>query len=142
MHVCTSLQTDNHTSTPPLSFFTDRMPSCRPTNSIKALKAKTHTYTLYPCNYFQFFCLISLLLWSYSALGRVARRKPMWVTKMGSHIPAVCCPGDRIKVLYGLHTRNGKTTDTPRHIGCPTKMRWSLKLFICADRMHREQCRK
>ena len=24
--VCTSLQTDNHTSTPPLSFFTGRMP--------------------------------------------------------------------------------------------------------------------
>jgi len=26
MQVCTSLQTDNHASTPPLSFFTDRMP--------------------------------------------------------------------------------------------------------------------
>jgi len=26
MQVCTSLQTDNHDSTPPLSFFTDRMP--------------------------------------------------------------------------------------------------------------------
>jgi len=35
MQVCTSLQTDNHTSTPPLSFFT----SCRPTNSVKTLKA-------------------------------------------------------------------------------------------------------
>jgi len=39
MQVCTSIQTDNHTSTPPLSFFTGRMPSCRPTNSVKALKA-------------------------------------------------------------------------------------------------------
>jgi len=39
MQVCTSLQTDNHTSTPPLSFFTGRMPSCRSTNSVKALKA-------------------------------------------------------------------------------------------------------
>jgi len=26
MQVCTSLQTDNHASTPPLSFFTGRMP--------------------------------------------------------------------------------------------------------------------
>jgi len=30
MQVCTSLQTDNHASTPPLSFFTDRMPFLQP----------------------------------------------------------------------------------------------------------------
>jgi len=30
MQVCTSLQTDNHTSTPPLSFFTGRMPFLLP----------------------------------------------------------------------------------------------------------------
>jgi len=40
MHVCTSLQTDNHASTPLLSFLRAGCPSCRPTNSIKALKAK------------------------------------------------------------------------------------------------------
>jgi len=39
MHVCTSLQTDNHASTPPLSFLQAGCPSCRPTNSVKALKA-------------------------------------------------------------------------------------------------------
>jgi len=38
MKVCTSLQTDNHASTPPLCFFTGWCPSCRPTNNIKALK--------------------------------------------------------------------------------------------------------
>ena len=38
MQVCTSLQTDNHASTPPLSFLQAGCPSCRPTNSIKALK--------------------------------------------------------------------------------------------------------
>jgi len=36
MQVCTSLQTDNHASTSPLSFFTGGSP----TNSIKALKAR------------------------------------------------------------------------------------------------------
>jgi len=36
---CTCLQTNNHASTPPLSFLQARCPSCRPTNSIKALKA-------------------------------------------------------------------------------------------------------
>jgi len=30
MQVCTSLQTDNHASTPPLSFFTGRMPFLSP----------------------------------------------------------------------------------------------------------------
>jgi len=40
MQVCTSLQTDNHASTPPLSFLQARCPSCRPTNSVKALKAQ------------------------------------------------------------------------------------------------------
>jgi len=38
MQVCTSLQTDNHASTPPL-FLQAGCPSCHPTNSIKALKA-------------------------------------------------------------------------------------------------------
>ena len=37
MQICTSLQTDNHASTPPLSFLQAGCPSCRPTNSVKAL---------------------------------------------------------------------------------------------------------
>jgi len=40
MQVCTSLQTDNHASTPPLSFLQAGCPFCHPTNSVKALKAK------------------------------------------------------------------------------------------------------
>ena len=39
VQVCTLLQTDNHPSTPPLSFLQAGCPSCRPTNSVKALKA-------------------------------------------------------------------------------------------------------
>jgi len=51
MQVCTSLQTDNHSSSPPLSFLQAGCPSCRPTNSVKALTAfrlfspTTHTHT-------------------------------------------------------------------------------------------------
>ena len=37
MQVCTSLQTDNNTSNPPLSFLQAGCPSCLPTNSVKAL---------------------------------------------------------------------------------------------------------
>ena len=40
MQVCTSFQTDNHASTPPLSFLQAGCPSCHPTNSVKAVKAK------------------------------------------------------------------------------------------------------
>jgi len=36
MQVCTSLQTDNHASTPTLSLLQAGCPSCRPTNSVKA----------------------------------------------------------------------------------------------------------
>jgi len=39
MQVCTSLQTDNDASTPPISFLHAGCPSCHPTNSVKALKA-------------------------------------------------------------------------------------------------------
>ena len=40
MQVCTSLQADNHASTPPLSFLQAGCPSCRPTNSVKAPRAR------------------------------------------------------------------------------------------------------
>ena len=46
--ICTLLQTDNHASTPPLKFFLQAgCPSCRPTKSIKALKAyyEKHFFT-------------------------------------------------------------------------------------------------
>ena len=39
MQVCTSLQTDNHASTPVLCFLQAECPSCRPTKSVKALRA-------------------------------------------------------------------------------------------------------
>jgi len=42
MQVCTSLQTDNHASTPPLCFLQAGCPSCRPTNNVKALKDTKH----------------------------------------------------------------------------------------------------
>jgi len=42
MQVCSSLQADNHASTSPLSFLPAGCPSCRPTNSVKALKAKAN----------------------------------------------------------------------------------------------------
>ena len=46
MQVCTSLQTDNHASTPPLSFLQAGCPSCRPTNSVKALKTPIYAQNI------------------------------------------------------------------------------------------------
>jgi len=40
MQVRTSLQTDYHANTSPLSFLQAGCPSCRPTNSVRALKYK------------------------------------------------------------------------------------------------------
>ena len=45
MQACTSLQTHNHASTPPLSFLQAGCPSCCPTNSVKALKANMTVQT-------------------------------------------------------------------------------------------------
>ena len=44
MQVCTLLQTDNYASTSPLSFLQAGCLSCRPTNSVKALKAEWTEY--------------------------------------------------------------------------------------------------
>jgi len=45
MQVHTSLQTDNHASTSPLSFLQAGCPPCRPTNGVEALKAKLSSDT-------------------------------------------------------------------------------------------------
>jgi len=50
MQVCTLLHTDNHASTPPLSFLQAGCRSCRPTNSVKALKAIALKATNSSCN--------------------------------------------------------------------------------------------
>ena len=52
MQVCTSLQTDKHASTPPLSFLQAGCPSCRPTNSVKTLKAKNLNFKKTTCYLF------------------------------------------------------------------------------------------
>jgi len=48
MQVCTSLQTENHASTPPLSFLQAGCPSCHPTNSVKSLKARALKHSKIP----------------------------------------------------------------------------------------------
>ena len=65
MQVCTSLQTDNHASTPPLCFLQAGCPSCRPTDSVKALKAHSNVVTvddfIYPPGNIRVFSASTLL---------------------------------------------------------------------------------
>jgi len=42
MQVCTSLQTDNHASTPPLSFFTGRVPFLLPIQQHQSTEGNLH----------------------------------------------------------------------------------------------------
>jgi len=64
MQVRTSLQTENHASTPPLSFLQAGCPSGRPTNSVKALKAP-ELYKYYKRNNIFVFRISSTLLGLY-----------------------------------------------------------------------------
>jgi len=50
MQVCTSLQTDNHASTPPLKLLQTGCPSCRLTNSDNALKVTQRPYKIVQLN--------------------------------------------------------------------------------------------
>jgi len=45
MQVCISLQTDNHVSTPPVSFFTGRMPFLPPNQQRQSTEGKTTNVT-------------------------------------------------------------------------------------------------
>jgi len=52
MQVCTTLQTDSHASTPPLSFFTDRMPFLPPNQQFQSTEGKsfllrTHSFVFF-----------------------------------------------------------------------------------------------
>jgi len=71
IQVCTSLQTDNHASTPPLSFLQAGCPSCRPTNSVKALKASLQCYLITYLDII--FSLLTLL--AFSALTLLVGRQ-------------------------------------------------------------------
>jgi len=67
--ICTLLQTDNRASTSPLSFLHARCSSCRPINSVKALKAKA---------LFMYWCVIcNVENWQEMALRGVAPSKVM-----------------------------------------------------------------
>jgi len=65
MQVCTSLQTDNHASNPPLSFLQAGCPSCRPTNSVKAKMSVTSTNHIDCCYCMHFMLSLCFVLYTH-----------------------------------------------------------------------------
>ena len=78
MPVCTSLQTDNHASTPPLSFLQAECPSCCPTNSIKALKAFHHFTNTSVLNNTAFYRSVSVKLTRLNIKYNVSVNRATW----------------------------------------------------------------
>jgi len=63
MQVCTSLQTDNHASTPPLKFFTGRMPFLPPNQQRQSTEAQHASVTDNSfCHSLRFGRLVALFL--------------------------------------------------------------------------------
>jgi len=65
MQVCTSLQTDNHASNPPLSFLQAGCPSCRSTNSVKAKMSVTSTNHIDCCYCMHFMLSLCFVLYTH-----------------------------------------------------------------------------
>ena len=97
MQVCTSLQTNNHTSTPPLSSLQAGCPSCRPTNSVKALKANK------------------------KAMVGLQKHKPHNLLHC-TPIEALCSARARLLLLAGHHGCEGAHGSmSPRGLGSPQR---------------------
>jgi len=99
MQVCTSLQTDNHASTPPLSFFTDRMPflpSNQQCQSTEGNSTEGNTvFILRFKNSVPQYCVFMVLS---SWLTVIARVHPLHLINAYS-APDGCQPSDQAKQL-------------------------------------------
>jgi len=81
MQVCISLQTDNHASTPLLSFLQARCPSCRPTNSVKALQQTEYTTIHWGRHFIQpkWFCILHFVVFNCYRLFHIRRTSSLRV---------------------------------------------------------------
>jgi len=68
MQIYISLQTNNHASTPPLSFLQPGCPFCRPTNSVKAVKVEINVQAVGFCKFKISLNTVGKRLWCSGAL--------------------------------------------------------------------------
>jgi len=90
MQVCTSLQTENHTSTPPLCFLQAGRSSCHPTNSVKALQAVYNMYSI--INKCQ-------LTWQWTACG-YSRMVPAVAPQSPTNSNAMALPSYKLSAAF------------------------------------------
>jgi len=135
MQACTLLQTDNHTGTPPLCFLQAGCPSCRPTNSVKALKAyrdpavdifkMTHKWAA--CSnaaclplYCDKLLFLSHQIPFYSVLEQLRHLSSSWLGTNHHHWPRLsgCQRGTRREEIcrMGVHTWGMKFSLHPIHL--------------------------
>ena len=120
-----SLQTDNHASTPPLKKFLQAgCPSCRPTNSIKALKALTLKALIlrYIHCYLEFGVVKTVRV--SDELQQQQQQQPFngrlksGTTRVGryqqKHSPAHTHPGQRTSFITFLHLQQSTACDELR----------------------------
>jgi len=67
MQVCISLQTDNHASTPPLSFLTGRMPFLPLNQQCQNTEGKCSKQTIKMCT------MTRVTMWPFTTKGRIVR---------------------------------------------------------------------
>jgi len=105
MQVCTLLQTDNHASTPPLSFLQAGCPSCRPANSVKALKANQDSCMIFLTNCLSKLSLSCAPLRSWEMLlGKLGRVGVMRVSNKCIAVRKVATPLRELTCHMGSHS--------------------------------------
>ena len=129
MQVCTSLQTYNQASTPPLSFLQAGYPSCRPTNSVKALKACKPIYI--QLNYNRFTILCKKRTTQATAIGshedyvpplnKTLQKREFDIT-YDFHVDVVACGFLCIRSLYPgtSQSTTAQLGRQPTHTYCPS----------------------
>jgi len=119
MQVCTSLQTNNHANTPPLSFFTGRMPFLPPNqqrqttegNSYNYMEKKSHTTLVF---------MLVLLTMTYYIHHHILRKSKHW-----NHWIAI------YRCLYILNTKSIDISQSHSAFNFIQSSRNSHSMCIC-----------
>ena len=121
MQVCTLLQTDNHASTPPLSFLQAGCPSCRPTNSNGQYNGKAATSNATKENS-EFSCF-----WRWIQSGKPVSKRPNphHLTHTHTRLTALCLDRAGVAKYY----RIAWWTATNTSASCYVEILWVRVIF-------------
>ena len=116
MQVCTSLQIDNHASTPLLNFLQAGCPSCRPANSVKALKASIVSYNVIIFDWselFGIYVLTALFCHSHLSCSHlpIISAVYMYITNVNCTVPRADCRRGAHLPFLGCESVGGWTTE-------------------------------